>query len=61
MPTLEEAFRLMVMPVAAAVAPSKPTSRPMPVDHLDAARERIRETRKLDAVTRPLTFGDAGD
>jgi hypothetical protein len=60
MPTLEEAFRLMVMPVAAVGAAAEQTSRPMPAGRLDATRERIWETRKRDAVTRPLRFGDAG-
>lgn len=60
MPTLEDMFRLMVMPVAVAPAPPEPASRPMPAGHLDATRERIRETRRVDTVTRPLMFGDAG-
>lgn len=59
MPTLEDTFWLMVMPVAVAGAPPEPASRPVPAGQLDATRECIRETRKLDAVTRPLMFGDA--
>ena len=58
MPTLEDTFQHMVMPVAVAVKPSEPELRPEPAGRLDSTRERINQARKLDTVTRPLPFGD---
>jgi hypothetical protein len=60
MPALEDTFRLLVAPGRPTVLQSgKASPRPVPGSRLEATRELIRETRKLDTVTRPLTFGDA--
>jgi hypothetical protein len=56
---LEDAFRPLVEPVRPPEAQTEETPRPMPEGRLETTRSVIRETQKLDAVTRPLPFGNA--
>jgi hypothetical protein len=59
MPALDEAFPLLVAPARPAVGETERSApRAAPESRLAATREFIRETRKLDTVTRPLVFGD---
>jgi hypothetical protein len=59
MPGLEDTFRLLVEPVRPPVPQTEQPPRPTAEGRLETTRLLIRETQKLDTVTRPLPFGDA--
>jgi len=56
---LEDAFHLLVKPVRQTMAPTEERPHPTPEGRLETTRLLIRETQKLDTVTRPLPFGAA--
>jgi hypothetical protein len=56
---LDEVFPLLVAPAMPTVGETERSApRAAPESRLAATRGFIRETRKLDTVTRPLAFGD---
>lgn len=59
LPGIDEVFPLLVAPARPTVGETdRPVLRAVTESRLAATREFIRETRKLDTVTRPLIFGD---
>jgi hypothetical protein len=58
---LENAFQLLVASAAQPAFHTEPLARLRePEGRLELTLEHIRESRELDTVTRPLTFGDTG-